>query len=362
MHRNILLLAAQPSNMAPLDLAREAKIISNALRRGEYGPGYHLEQRWALRIEDLDSAFQETQPQIVHFCGHAEGSEGLVLEDHASEEFVMEPTILSGYLQSYGNIDCLILNACKTEALVEIFGQQVPHVYGTRHSIHDSEAVEFTRGFYDALAAGCSYDLAYRFGCSAMISPEGGLNADWPKHPLPVTGKNETGRTGTRLSIESLHSYSDSEIQRIIEQNLAKLTHSSQAWEGHFNTGLASLRLSCFDHAVEHFRKTLLWQPDEGECRYYLALSLVGARPLASLDLKTLVKISRLVGQACQSDPDREEYLILRSLVQTDFNRRRRSSIKMPEMRLQLKEKSSAALDLLFGVLHHTDTKKIYDP
>ena len=93
--KTILILAANPKNSSPLRLDEEMREISEGLRRSQKRDQFKLEQRWAVRTSDLRRALLDTEPQIVHFCGHGSGDEGLVIEDEAGKSKLVSTTALA---------------------------------------------------------------------------------------------------------------------------------------------------------------------------------------------------------------------------------------------------------------------------
>ncbi len=61
-----------------------------------------------------------------------------------------------------------LLNACYSQRQAEGIAQHIPYVIGMKKTIGDRAAIEFAVGFYDALGAGKSYEIAYKFGCNAI--------------------------------------------------------------------------------------------------------------------------------------------------------------------------------------------------
>ncbi len=84
-HKTILVLSSSPTNEARLRLDKEVREIDEGLRRSKQREKFTLEQRSAVRPDDLRRALLDFSPNIVHFCGHGSGAEGLVLEDDAGK-------------------------------------------------------------------------------------------------------------------------------------------------------------------------------------------------------------------------------------------------------------------------------------
>jgi hypothetical protein len=65
-------------------------------------------------------------------------------------------------------IECVVLNACHSEAQLAEIARHVPAILGTNASLDDRAAVLFARSFYDSLANGENiHGRGWRF--SAMM-------------------------------------------------------------------------------------------------------------------------------------------------------------------------------------------------
>lgn len=165
----ILFLAANPKATTALRLDQELRDIEDGLRRSQYRDRFALEQRWATRPRDIQRALLDVNPQIVHFSGHGEGEQGLVLEDDAGKPQFVSTAALAGLFGLFADqVECVLLNACYSVAQAEAIAQHIPYVVGMAHAIGDRAALEFAVGFYDALGAGRGIEFAYKLGCSAI--------------------------------------------------------------------------------------------------------------------------------------------------------------------------------------------------
>lgn len=182
--RTILILAANPANETRLRLDEEIREIDEGLRRSRNRDCFRLEQRWAVRPEDLRRSLLDVEPQIVHFCGHGVGEEGLIFEDQVGQSKLISTDALADFFKLFaGKVECVVLNACYSEVQADAIACHISYVIGMKQAIGDGAAIHFTTGFYDALGAGRSVEEAYRFGCNA-IQLEG-----IPEHLIPVLKK-----------------------------------------------------------------------------------------------------------------------------------------------------------------------------
>ncbi|MFB2891319.1 CHAT domain-containing protein [Aerosakkonemataceae cyanobacterium BLCC-F50] len=183
--KTILILAANPTNTAPLRLEEEIREIDEGLRRGNKREQYKLEQKWAVRSRDFYRAILDYQPNIVHFCGHGAGEDGIVLEDDTGKMVLVQTNALASMFKVFAkkSVECVILNACYSEVQAEAISKYIKYVVGMNKAVGDKAAVAFAVGFYDAIAAGFTVEDAYDLGCSQMmVSLE---------HETPVLKKKE---------------------------------------------------------------------------------------------------------------------------------------------------------------------------
>lgn len=170
--KTILILAANPKNTAPLRLDREIREIDEGLRRANKRELYKLEQKWAVRSRDFYRAILDYQPNIVHFCGHGAGEDGIVLEDDTGKMALVQTNALASMFKLFAKkgVECVILNACYSEVQAEAISQYINYVVGMNRAVGDRAAVAFAVGFYDAIAAGYEVEEGYELGCSQMMS------------------------------------------------------------------------------------------------------------------------------------------------------------------------------------------------
>lgn len=165
----LLILSSNPKDTAPLRLAEEVRNIKDVIKQSKYRDQFEISERSAVRIDDLRSALLTERPQIVHFSGHGSGQQGLVLENVAGQMQLVSTAALSDLFGLFKTeIDCVVLNACYTEAQLDAIHQHIDTVIGMNQAIGDRAAIEFAIGFYSALGAAESYARAYDFGRNAI--------------------------------------------------------------------------------------------------------------------------------------------------------------------------------------------------
>lgn len=169
MNKTILVLAANPKNTPPLRLDQEVREIDNGLQRAQNRDEFTLKQKWAVRPVDVRRAMLDYKPNIVHFCGHGSGEEGIAFEDENGQANLVNADALAGFFELFAHdVECVVLNACYSEVQAEAIAKYIPNVIGMNKAIGDAAAIEFAVAFYDALGAGESVEFAYKLACNAI--------------------------------------------------------------------------------------------------------------------------------------------------------------------------------------------------
>ncbi|MEN8445749.1 MAG: AAA-like domain-containing protein, partial [Cyanobacteria bacterium J06555_13] len=167
--KKILFLAANPKATSQLTLDEEAKEVRRGLERAKRRENFEIITRWAVDADELRRSLLDIEPHIVHFSGHGTGADGLVLHAAGGKAKLASSEALANLFELFaGQIECVLLNACYSKAQAEAIYQHVYTVIGMNKAVGDRAAIKFAVGFYDALGAGKPYDIAYKFGCSAI--------------------------------------------------------------------------------------------------------------------------------------------------------------------------------------------------
>jgi hypothetical protein len=160
--RTILILASNPKETSVLRLNREVDDIREGLRRSLNREQFILETRGAVRPEDLRRAILDVKPQIVHFCGHGTGKQGLVLENDDGTAFLASTEALSDLFKIFADqVECVLLNACYSEAQADAIVQHINYVIGMNREVRDDAAIAFALSFYEGLGGGLSVEKAF---------------------------------------------------------------------------------------------------------------------------------------------------------------------------------------------------------
>jgi hypothetical protein len=157
--QRVLAIFANPKGTDPLRLGEEDRVLRECLRLARHRR-MNLEARHAATVHDLRRELLDEQAHVVHFSGHGTGH-GLAFEDESGRVKVIPPAALGDLLAAYvPPIHTVVLNACYSNVHAEAL-RKIPYAVVMRQAIADRTAIEFARGFYDALAAGKNSEFAF---------------------------------------------------------------------------------------------------------------------------------------------------------------------------------------------------------
>ncbi|MCP4695372.1 MAG: CHAT domain-containing protein [Gammaproteobacteria bacterium] len=166
--QTILLLSANPLDTERLRLDVENEKIKQGLKASKYRERFSIESHQAVRAADIHRALLEHAPDIVHFSGHGEGGEGIVLEDDNGCSSLVNAEALAQLFKLFGDeVQCVLLNACYSEIQAAAIAEHIDYVIGMKRAFSDNAAISFSGAFYDAIGAGKSVEFAFKLGCVA---------------------------------------------------------------------------------------------------------------------------------------------------------------------------------------------------
>ncbi|HEX3998801.1 MAG TPA: CHAT domain-containing protein [Pirellulales bacterium] len=166
--RKVLFLASSPLDQARLRLDKEVREVREGLKRSTHRDSFDLIPCFAVKISDLRRGLLDHSPQIVHFAGHGDDDGILVEGDNGRAVQVPVDALADLFDLCQTHVECVILNACQSEAQAEAIAEHIPYVIGMSAGIKDQAAIQFAVGFYDALGAGKEIDDAFRFAKNAI--------------------------------------------------------------------------------------------------------------------------------------------------------------------------------------------------
>jgi hypothetical protein len=157
----VLLVLANPAGTETLRLQEEERAIREAIQLSKFRDSISVKALPAATVDDLRRELLHNEYEILHFSGHGD-RHSLLFETAVGEAAATTYAALAAFVQRYPSIACVILNACFSLADIEHPLTKV--TIGMEAPVADRAAIEFVRGFYDAVAAGKDWQFAVEEG------------------------------------------------------------------------------------------------------------------------------------------------------------------------------------------------------
>ena len=183
----ILFVSANPAGTQQLKLDEEAREIEAKIRAAEHRDSVELITKWAVRPDDLLQSLNQHRPHIVHFSGHGNPTEEIVLLDNLGKpKPVSKEALVHLFLALKDNIRVVVLNACFSRLQAEAITGEIDCAVGMMREIGDDAAITFAASFYRAIGFGCSIKQAFDQGIAALLL-DGSLEG---KTPVLISGRD----------------------------------------------------------------------------------------------------------------------------------------------------------------------------
>lgn len=145
-----------------LDLDKEAREIKEAITKSLNRDSIDFQTRWAIRVQDLFQAINETNPTIIHFSGHGTENGELVFQDNVDNpKAVSNETIAEMISASSDDIRMLVFNNCFSSSQAEMIVDKVEATIGMNTSMGDNSAILFSSQLYSSIGFGLSLEKAF---------------------------------------------------------------------------------------------------------------------------------------------------------------------------------------------------------
>jgi hypothetical protein len=166
----VLFFAANPAGTKPLQLDEEIRQITAKIRAAEYRDSLELISRWAVRPDDVTQALLEVKPHIVHFSGHGNSSEELILLDDLGKlKPVSKEALVHLFSTLKDNVRLVVFNACSTKPQAVALSKVIDCVVGMNEPVGDEASFTFAASFYRAVGFGRTVKEAFELGRSALL-------------------------------------------------------------------------------------------------------------------------------------------------------------------------------------------------
>ena len=356
----ILVVTANPLGSTPLQLDREVKMITEALRRSRKRDNFVVEYRLAATPSDLRRALLDLEPHILHFSGHGAGDQGLLFvsnesagnlyrsdsgevraQTHKANEIRFVPAEPLAELLGLcdDHLECVVLNACYSDVQGNAIATYIPITIGTRDQINDRVAMKFAEGFYDAVGAGKSYEKAFEWGKVAIkfdlanseatkilvLRKKGETTANiTPTPPNPEPSKTIASAPETLPSLSASY-YFDSALEKQNKgDNQGAIVDYDKAIElnpnyslAYNNRGLAKSGLKDYEGAIVDYNKAIELNPNYAHA--------YNNRGNAKYDLKDYEGAIVDDNKAIELNPNYDNAYYTRGLAYQRLNERQRA-------------------------------------
>lgn len=201
----VLAVFANPRETDPLRLSEENRVIKEAIQISKYRDNIELTFLHAATIHDLRRGLLNGHYEIVHISSHG-SNHGLYLEDEIGQKYLVPQEGLAGLLQGYsepnGSVRCALLNSCYSLEQGNLISLGVQYTIAMEGAVGDRAAIEFARGFYDAIGAGRDIEFCFQEGCRCVR-----LSAYASEFSAKLITKTEIGSISYRNEVKAIDSW-----------------------------------------------------------------------------------------------------------------------------------------------------------
>jgi hypothetical protein len=148
-----------------LDLQSERRSVKEALRRGKFATKFQLRDLPAATRDDLRRELLENEFDVVQFSGHSNKTD-LVFVDGANNPTPVPIEAFGELINTHPSVKCVVLTSC--ESGVDLRSPLADYTVVMDKVVTDDIANAYSTGFFDALAAGRSYEFAHEQGLKAV--------------------------------------------------------------------------------------------------------------------------------------------------------------------------------------------------
>lgn len=162
----VLFLGACPGDAGRIRLDLELREIERRIDYAQMRSRVALEQAWAVTTPELIQILLRHRPNIVHFSGHGSSDGSIILENAQGEGYAVPKEALTDLFGLFRNrgLRVVVLNSCFSENQAMAIAQHIEFVVGISGAIKDESSRAFSAGFYAALAAGETVEMAMSLG------------------------------------------------------------------------------------------------------------------------------------------------------------------------------------------------------
>lgn len=160
----ILFVASSPVDQNTLNAGLEQRKIEDVLSSSTLRDSYNLVSKTGAKLETLTKEMMILTPRFVHFTGHGD-SNGIVMEDdNGSTYFVPSDALIQLFEIFKNDVHCVLISACYSFQQAKSISTQGIYVIGMNDEVGVETAIEFSKGFYQAIGEGKNVIDSFKFG------------------------------------------------------------------------------------------------------------------------------------------------------------------------------------------------------
>ncbi len=165
----ILFLSANPAGRDRLAIGREFNAVESELLKAPDGRQLSLIPAFDTGAGELSRVLLEHEPNVLHFSGHGDPSGKLVITSRLGGGDKIEADALARLLESFKtHLRCVVLNACFSKIVGDALREHIDVVIGMSRAISDDAAIQFSTGFYRAIAFHKDVNTAFKLALSQI--------------------------------------------------------------------------------------------------------------------------------------------------------------------------------------------------
>ena len=367
----VLVVLSDPQDVRRLNVARERKLINDAL-----GGRSDVDLRF-LEKPTLSKLRREVRNQpfdVLHFVGHGDfdqGGEGvLCFEDDSGRAARVTGSTLADNLKGFEQIRLVLLNACETACMPRthqgrdpyqgvsyaLIMAGIPAVIAMQCPITDRAAIKFSSAFYSALVQGDPLENAVVEARLELASAHNSWEWATPVLFLGVPHGNIFQATQSDRSEEGAGT------SQVTQADLAGASQSTRlaSTESGLEMGLEFLLHQRYEAAIEALSQVTATNPQDASAAYYLGLARLQGRRPRSLRADIIKQIEAdlwKVGHLLRGQ-EPAHFWFFQALIKHDFYRMNGLRIQPPTVDELLAEAEGASADVdeLRRLLDHVPT------
>ncbi|MCW7475592.1 CHAT domain-containing protein [Leptospira levettii] len=163
IHR-VLFISSSPTDQYTISVDREARIIEEQIQASQIRDSIKFIHKTAVKPETITKAIMDEKPTIVQFSGHGDKNY-ICVEDEFGNTIEFPLNSLEKLFSLFkDNIKAVILNSCYSEKQARAISKLGITVIGMNREIDDNDAIEFSKGFYQALGGGKDVSFSFEMG------------------------------------------------------------------------------------------------------------------------------------------------------------------------------------------------------